>query len=329
MLDPRKEAILNAVVEEYIETAEPVGSGTVSNAPDVNASSATVRNEMAALEADGYLAQPHTSAGRVPTEKGYRYFVDAVGHIEVERAKSQHIAAFFQEMSGEIQSLMQETASLLANMTDYASVVVDHSHEVARIHSVELVGLSEAVLLAIVVLDNGDVVRHRVEHDPTSPVDLVAIKRTLMEAYQGRPLGDHQLLKPTGDVATDELAQRIVDSINLEAVSDHVYTDGASKVVQSFGAIESVARVLTILEQQLLVVTLVTDVLDRGMRVSIGSENRIEPLEEVSVVVSPYRVDGELAGSIAVLGPTRMNYPQAMATVATVSRQLGSHLSEN
>jgi len=329
VLDQRKEAILNAVVEEYIETAEPVGSGAVSTSETVNASSATVRSEMAALEADGYLVQPHTSAGRVPTEKGYRYFVDSVGDIEIERTKSQHISTFFKEMSGEIESLMQETATLLANLTDYAAVVVDNTHDAAHIHSIELVELSDAVLLAIVVFDNGEVVRHSIEHNDVSSVDLAEIRRTLMDAYQGATTGQRLPLNLGANMTANEVTERIVDAVVAQSEGDRVYTDGASKVVQSFGAIDSVSRVLTILERQLLVVSMVTDVLDRGMRVVIGTENRIEPLEEVSVVVSPYRVDGELAGSIAVLGPTRMHYPQAMATVATVSRQLGSHLSEN
>jgi heat-inducible transcriptional repressor len=329
VLDQRKAAILNAVVEEYIETAEPVGSGAVSSAEAVNASSATVRSEMAALEADGYLVQPHTSAGRVPTEKGYRYFVDSVGDIEIERTKSQRISSFFKEMSGEIESLMQETATLLANLTDYAAVVVDNTHDAALIHSIELVELSEATLLAIVVFDNGEVLRHTIEHNTISPVDLSEIKHTLMDAYQGATTGQRQPITLGSNTAVNDLTELIVDALLAPTEGDRVYTDGASKVVQSFGAIDSVSRVLTILERQLLVVSMVTDVLDRGMRVVIGTENRIEPLEEVSVVVSPYRVDGELAGSIAVLGPTRMHYRQAMATVATVSRQLGSHLSEN
>lgn len=329
MLDQRKAAILNAVVEEYIETAVPVGSSAVSNSGVVSASPATVRSEMAALEADGFLAQPHTSAGRVPTEKAYRYFVDSVGDVEVGRKKSQHIASFFREMSGEIESLMQETAKLLANLTDYAAIVVDHSTDAARIHSIEMVQLSDSVLLAIVVMDNGEVIRHSIEDAPLASVDLTAIKRVLMDAYQGAHQGEVRELEATEDADARLVTEKIVEALVASGDGERVYTDGAAKVAQSFGAIDSVSRVLTILERQLLVVSLVTDVLDRGMRVAIGSENRIEPLEELSVVVSPYRIDGEMAGSIAVLGPTRMHYPQAMATVAALSRQLGSHLSEN
>lgn len=329
MLDQRKAAILNAVVEEYIETAEPVGSSAVASSKGVNASSATVRSDMAALEADGFLAQPHTSSGRVPTDKAYRYFVDSVGDIEIERKKSQHIAAFFREMSGEIESLMQETATLLADMTDYAAIVVDHTNDAARIHSIELVQLSGSVLLAIVVMDNGEVIRHSIEHNMVAAVDLPGIRSVLLEAYHGAPQGEPRNISTPQDAAASEITNLIVEAALTHSDGERVYTDGVSKVVQSFGAIESVARVLTILERQLLVVSMVSDVLDRGMRVAIGSENRIKPLEELSVVVSPYTVDGEPAGSIAVLGPTRMHYPQAMATVAALSRQLGSHLSEN
>src|SRR5439155_26846374 len=146
MLDDRKAAILRVVVEEYIETAQPVGSSHVAAVPDLSVSSATVRNEMAVLERDGYLVQPHTSAGRIPTDKGYRFFVDSI--VEpgpLGPAQRQQIKEFFAKAHGELEQMLQDTSRLLSGLTDYAAVVVAPSHEVATIRSAQLVGLAPRV----------------------------------------------------------------------------------------------------------------------------------------------------------------------------------------
>src|SRR5438105_3778205 len=222
MLDERKAAILRVVVEEYIETAQPVGSSHVAAVPSLSVSSATVRNEMATLERDGYLVQPHTSAGRIPTDKGYRFFVDSLTEPgPLDPARRQQVKTFFARAHGELEQMLQDTSRLLSGLTDYAAVVVGPSREVA-----------------------------------------------------------------------------------------------------------TVREVLAILEQQYVVVTMLRDVLDRGLSVAIGAEHGVEPLAECSIVVAPYGGEGEPAGTIGVLGPTRMNYPQALAAVAVVSKRLGTRLAE-
>ncbi len=140
MLDDRKTAILRAVVQEYITTAQPVGSGHVASAPGVNVSSATVRNEMAVLEQEGYLVQPHTSAGRIPTDKGYRFFVDHLtqpGHLDPGR--TQEVRSFFDTAHGALEQMLQDTSRLLSRLTDYAAVVIGPAHETATLRSVQLV----------------------------------------------------------------------------------------------------------------------------------------------------------------------------------------------
>src|SRR5271155_3618003 len=157
-LDPRKAAILNAVVSEYIETAEPVGSAHITGTPGVEVSSATVRSDMAALERDGYLAQPHTSAGRIPTDKGYRFFVDHLGRPGTLGPHERHeVRRFFAHVHGEVEDLLGRTSGLLAGLTDYAAVVVGPRHESAKIRSVQLVGLSPRLALLVVVLSDGAV----------------------------------------------------------------------------------------------------------------------------------------------------------------------------
>ena len=330
MLDERKSAILRAVVEEYIETAQPVGSAAVARTAKLNVSSATIRNDMAVLESEGFVQQPHTSAGRVPTEKGYRYFVDSIGSATLGMPEEHKVSEFFRRVHGEIEQLMRETASLLTNLTHYAAVVVDNSEDAAVVRSVHLVSLTPKLLLAVTVLANGVVEKHTLElAEALEDDDRNRLMGTVAAAVQGRTLTDPRPLEPTGSPTLDRLAEVIRQTVcQLAPDHDRVYVDGASRVAAAFDAVDPVKRVLTILEQQLVVVSLIADVLDRGLNVAIGTETGVEPLRDCSVVVAPYDIGGDRAGSIAVLGPTRMNYQQAMAAVAVVSRQLGHRLSE-
>lgn len=330
MLDERKAAILTAIVEEYIETAQPVGSGAVGAAAELTVSPATIRNEMAALEADGYLAQPHTSAGRVPTEKGYRYFVDTAGEVQLDRPERHQISSFFNQVRGEIEHMMRDTASLLSDLTRYAAVVVDHPTDAVTARSLQLVELSPRLLLLVLVMSNGTIDKHSIEIDAEiGEVDLARVQAALADAIVDHPLSHPGVPVPLGDPSLDLLVNTMYASVSAHGPeSDRIYVNGASRVAGEFQAIESVKKVLTILEQQLVVVNVMSGMLDRGLNVAIGTETGEDRLGECSVVVSPYEIDGERAGSIAVLGPTRMNYPQAMATVAVVSRQLGRRLSE-
>ncbi len=334
MIDDRKAAILKAVIEEYTRTAQPVGSSAAAKKANVSVSSATVRNDMAALENEGYLDQPHTSAGRVPTEKGYRFFVDNL--IADSRAAADarltggiDVSTFFGQMRGEIEEVMSDTANLLTNLTDYAAVVVDETDEAASVRSVHLVGLSDQTIMAVVVLANGQINKYTFEFErPVDEETLSQASQRLSQALQDRPLADPSELLPSTDLSADAIARQFFQAITTSDEQDRVYVEGTAKVAAAFEAVESVSQVLTILEQQLVVVSLLANVVERGMTVAIGSETGVEPLSECSLVVSPYQVDGERAGAIAVLGPTRMNYPQAMSAVAVVSNQLGKLLSE-
>src|ERR1019366_9440019 len=163
-LDARKAAILNAVVTEYIGSAQPVGSQHVVDAPGVSVSSATVRSDMAALERDGYLMQPHTSAGRIPTDKGYRFFVDHLGGPgPLDPSQRQQVRRFFDDAHGEIEQMLEQTSGLLADLTDCAAMVVGPSHESATVRSVQLVGLGPRLVLLVVVLADGAVQKQSVE----------------------------------------------------------------------------------------------------------------------------------------------------------------------
>ncbi len=329
MLDERKSAILHAVVEEYIETAAPVGSGAVARSANLSVSSATVRNEMAQLEAEGFLNQPHTSAGRVPTDKGYRAFVDGLDLRSVAVPQAEKISGFFSRVRGEIEELMTETARMLTGLTEHTALVVDHTDGGAKVCSVQLVSLSPETVLAVLVLSTGAVQKLTITTEPLEPEVVSGASELLAQLMVGHQAG----FVPSIDGADVRPESTLVRRVLVELESNHasddtLYVEGTSRVASAFEAADTVRRVLTILEEQLVVVNLIEDVVDRGQRVAIGGETGVEPLRSCSVVVAPLEVAGDHAGSVAVLGPTRMNYPQAMAAVAIVSRQLGQRLTE-
>jgi heat-inducible transcriptional repressor len=330
-LDPRKAAILTAVVSEYIETAEPVGSAHITGTPGVEVSSATVRSDMAALERDGYLTQPHTSAGRIPTDKGYRFFVDTLGSPgTLGPAQRQEVRRFFAHVHGAVEDLLGHTSGLLANLTDYAAVVVGPTHDSATIRSVQLVDLGPNLALLVVVLSDGAVEKRAVElSGDLDDTDLAAAAAHMTAHLRGRTLADPGTVPDRGDFAFDTAVRLGTQALAaLAAVDEHenVFVGGSSRMASAFDAVETVRSVLSILEQQLVVVELVEHILDRGLSVAIGSEHGFEPLASCALVLAPVSVDGETAGTIGVVGPTRMNYPRALAAVQIVGERLGQRL---
>ncbi len=334
-LDGRKAAILNAIVTEYIGTAQPVGSQHVVDAPGVHVSSATVRSEMASLEREGYLTQPHTSAGRIPTDKGYRFFVDSLeGPGPLDPARRQQVRTFFDAAHGEIESMLEQTSGLLADLTDCAAMVVAPPHDAQGIRSVQLVGMSARTALVVVVLADGVVEKATLDlRDDTADAVLAVAGSHVAAHVQGRTLTDLPAeLPPTGDrsadaVVADTLA--ILSEMAAGEARDQLFVGGSSRMAAAFDAVETVRSVLSILEQQLVVVSLLRDVLDRGLSVAIGTEHGYEPLASCALVVMPVSVDGEEAGTIGLLGPTRMNYPQALAAARVVGERLGQRLAES
>jgi heat-inducible transcriptional repressor len=334
MLDDRKAAILRVVVEEYIQTAQPVGSTHVARSGALAVSPATVRNEMAVLEHDGYLVQPHTSAGRVPTDKGYRFFVDQLTEPGALPTAQRHLVRdFFAVAHGELEQMLHDTSTLLSRVTDYAAVVLGPAPEGATVRSVQVVGLGPRVALAVAVLSNGAVEKATLElAEEVGDERLAAASAHLSAHMVGRPLAG-AAIPATGDRRTDAVADASRDALarQHDADRDQVFVGGASRMASAFEAVDTVRQVLAILEQQYVVVSLVREVLEQGAEipvVSIGAELGVQPLAECSIVVAPYVVEGEQAGTVGVLGPTRMNYPQAMAAVAVVSKRLGRRLSE-
>ncbi len=326
----RRAAVLRAIVEEYVQTAQPVASQSIAQTRSLGVSSATVRNDMTQLEREGYIVQPHTSAGRVPTDQGYRYFVDhftKAGSLPVSQRRA--VADFFATAHSALEDLLHETSQLLARLTSHAAVVVGPQFDAARVRSAQIVVLQPELLLVIGVLSNGsvekEVVTFRADHDDAQ---VARASATLDAALREQALGALPSVAPTNDAVVDELVQLGLEALARRAASgaEPLYVGGASRIVgdqDAFATAERASRLLEMLEQQVVVVSLVRDLLDQGVTVSIGSENDVDELRDCSLVLAPYRVDGEMAGTVGVLGPTRMDYQQALAAVAAVSQQLG------
>jgi heat-inducible transcriptional repressor len=332
MVDDRRAVILRAVVKEYIETSQPVSSTSVVESHEVAASPATVRSEMAALEREGYLQQPHTSAGRIPTDRGYRFFVDNLDMPgRLGRTQQEDVRSFFDKTSGELERMLHETSGLLTNLTGAAALVVGPDHETTTVRSVQLVGLSARTAIAVVVFSNGSVEKRTLDLPHGTDDDSVsAAGIALTRHLDGKALHSARSAPETGNAAVDALAEKALLALQDQHNDDgeQVYVGGASRLASAFDAVEVISSVLTILEQQYVVVNLIRDLLDRGVSVSIGAENQLQPLAHCSLIVAPTVVDGESRGCIAVLGPTRMDYARTMAAVSVVSKQLGDRLGD-
>ncbi|MFM2181064.1 MAG: heat-inducible transcription repressor HrcA [Actinomycetota bacterium] len=337
-VDDRKIAVLRAVIEQYVSTGQPVGSGQVAAMPGISVSAATIRNDMAALEAEGYLVQPHTSAGRVPTDKGYRLYVDHLTTTDVAQAgklnavSRQRLGEFFDTAHFRLEETLHRTSLLLAQLTNYTAVVTGPSVSEAVVRSAQIVLLSDRIGTVVAVLSNGDIESEKIEFaSRPSDMQLALANSRVNEVLVGKTLSSVSYVAATGAGVDDDvetLVGKAVGSLAGGRGRDSVFVGGTASLTTAFDAVDVVRSVLETLEQQYVVVSLVRDMLSRGVSVAIGSETGVEPLSVCSVVLAPVVRDGETVGSVGVLGPTRMNYPAALATVEVVSDRLGRRLTE-
>jgi heat-inducible transcriptional repressor len=327
-LDARKATILEAVVVEHIDTAQPVGSSSVAHHADLAVSPATVRSEMVALEREGYLAQPHTSAGRVPTDKGYRYFVDHLASGVLGPAQQSQVKEFFAHVRGEVEDVLEQTSLLLSHLTSYTSVVVGSAHTRASVLSVQLVNLDARHHLLVTVYSDGTVTKHSVLATfEATHVEVTEASRQLNALLIGTTL-ETRVQVPSRTDPVAQLVREAVSVLHAEAPTmdgEQVYIGGSSHVAEVFEGVETVRQVLSTLEQELLVVSLVEDILEKGVSVAIGSEHGYEPLSSCAVIVAPVSLEGETVGAVGLLGPTRMKYQEVMAAAEAVSQHLTRH----
>ncbi|EPI48283.1 heat-inducible transcriptional repressor HrcA [Gardnerella vaginalis] len=335
--------ILRAVVEDYIRSHEPVGSASLAKNHKLGVSSATIRNDMSLLEEEGYLIQPHTSAGRIPTEKGYRYFVDGLAAlIPLSNAQRRGIRTF---LSGSVslQDTLQRSARLLASITGQVALVASPALSKSKVKRIEIVQVSSSTLLVVVITDAGGVAQHMIQASNINPDDLLHLVNMVNESCVGASLLDASkrvyLLANRKDLASalqviSQLANALEDMHNGEHSHD-LYMAGASQLAhrQNIG---DFASLFDALEEQAVIMRLMTSLSEEandcasGVSVAIGSETHTPGLLNASVVTSAYGYNSDSDSAfIGSIGPTHMDYAATMTAVKAVAKYLNTFISEN
>ena len=318
-LDERKTKILNAIIRNYLETGEPVGSRTISKYTDLNLSSATIRNEMSDLEEMGYILQPHTSAGRIPSDKGYRFYVD---NLIAEKDKEvSDMKEFVIEHTEKMEQVLQQVAKLLANNTNYTTMITAPQYHHNSLKFIQLSNVDDEHILAVVVLE-GNLVKNKMipieepidnEHMSLDQINLGTI------AVLKEKAGIHS--KVISDVL-DAVAEAISEDEDLE-----IYTSGATNILKypELSDSQKAGELLNALEEKKQLVSLVTDNLsneENGIQVYIGDESPIQTMKDCSVVTATYELGKGVKGTIGIIGPKRMDYENVMDNLKNLKSQL-------
>jgi heat-inducible transcriptional repressor len=332
-LSERKDRILRALVHLYVRSGEPVGSEAISQVVQLGVSSATIRNELSALEEMGYLTQPHTSAGRIPTDAGYRYFVDTLpGTTRLRDPERREVVHFFGEALADVDEILRGTTHLLSRLTRYASLALAPSREASALARVELVNLGSAALL-LVVFDTGRVDKRAIELPPeTTDEQLERISRGLWERFRGWTLSAArgavaEQARGTSDPERAILA-RVADelgSIDEPAGStEHVFLGGAANIAveESFQRRETLREIFEALERETEVLELLREASNQPFAVTIGAESPMTGMWDASFVAASYGTGDKALGTIGVVGPTRMDYAAAITAVRAVAARL-------
>jgi heat-inducible transcriptional repressor len=338
MSDDRRLDVLRAIVEDYVETHEPVGSRVLVERHSLGVSPATIRNDMAALEEAGYIAQPHTSAGRVPTDKGYRLFVDRLSTIKpLSTPERKAIQAFLDE-AVDLDDVVDRSVRLLAQLTHQVAVVQYPSLRRSALRHLELVPMTDTRLLVVIITDNGRVEQRSLELDGGIPVHVVPeLRSRLNAAVAGRRLVDLpeplERMANLFAVADQPLVRRVIKVVEdtlAEATEERIVLAGTANLARSGTDFSQTIRpVLEALEEQVVLLRLLTEVADdaSGITVRIGRETQHAGLAETSIVAAGYGADGETVARIGSLGPTRMDYAGTIASVRAVARYLSRILA--
>lgn len=334
MLSDRRRLVLQALVQEYVRSAQPVASRQLVDRYDLKVSPATVRTELAVLEESGLVFQPHVSAGRVPTDSGYRAFVDAMlSSDEAVGLSPEEVGAIhssYLALEHEVADAMRETSTLLSRLTNYVAVVIAPALRRARIRHISLVWLGEARVVVVVVTDSGQVADRTVDLvEPVRAEQLAVIEHLLSETLDGQVSEDVRQrragLESTAVLparVTRQLIDEVLDCLQ-EADADRVVTGGVTTLLgqPEFADPRLVSPLLQLLEDGLATLQVLTEVIQSGdVAVQIGAENRAG-LDHLSLVVANYEA-GRAEGVVGVIGPTRMDYPRAVSAVRTVAEGL-------
>ena len=334
-LDERKKKILHAIIQNYMETGEPVGSRTISKYSDLKLSSATIRNEMSDLEEMGYILQPHTSAGRIPSDKAYRLYVDTI--LQRKDEEVSEMKELMVEKADKIDLLLQQVAKLLAQNTNYTSMVTKPKYQHKRIKFIQLNQMSERQLLVIVVLDNNHVSNKFINLMTDADENVIAQMNFLMNtALTGLDFTEinmaimQQIKEKAGEYG--ELASSILDCISevmTEEEDSEIYTSGATNILKypELSDKEKMTGLLSTFEEKQMLSAWANDEppeddKEHGIQVYIGEESPVESMKDCSVVTATYRIKEGVYGKIGIVGPKRMDYEKVVGTLENCMQQL-------
>jgi heat-inducible transcriptional repressor len=333
--EERKLEVLRAIVQDFVSTNEPVGSKTLAERHNLGVSPATIRNDMAALEEEGYIAQPHTSAGRIPTDKGYRLFVDRLSTVKPLSPAERKAIDTFLAGAFDLDDVLRRTVRLLAQLTRQVAVVQYPTLSVSSVRHLEVVHLAASRLMLVMITDTGRVEQRVVELiTDTTPDEVSDLRNTLNSALRDRRLAEApDIVGTLPDTVPPELRPVMTSlaSVLLETLverGDERIVLGGTANLDAVDFPHSVRPVLEALEEQVVLLRLFGEVrAPSTVRVRIGGENSDEALRSTSVVASGYGSGSTLLGGIGILGPTRMDYVGTMSAVQAVARYIGELLA--
>lgn len=338
-MDARKFRILRAIIDDYILTAIPVGSRTISKKYEMGLSSATIRNEMSDLEELGYLDQPHVSAGRIPSAKAYRLYVDQLlQNGSIRTGDAADVRAYFTNRAQQMEDVISRAAQALSGLTHYTSLVMSPKGAELRIRTLQLVPVSSQSALLVIVTDGGimrdSVIRVGSEMDSDA---LYAVSRTLTERLSGHTLSEAlTLIKET---ERDMQAERPVlsgvaeflDAVDSEGGKAKLTLGGASNILNfpEYSDVEKARCFLSVLETKDKLLKLMENHGEMAFTVRIGPETGIPELEDCSLVTATYRLSDNTHGTIGVIGPTRMQYGRVLSVLSAMGKQLTDLLRQD
>lgn len=330
MLDNRKKKVLQAIVEEYINTAEPVSSNSLTSNHGLNCSSATIRNEMADLEKSGYLDKTHTSSGRIPSEKGYRYYVDELlkeDDISLEEIK--YISSKLETKVNEIEDLTKIAANTISEVTHYTTVSIGPKTNSQIIEEIKFILLGTRMMMAIILTDTGMVKETIIKFDEDITQKQVETMNYMFNnKLKGQPI--ETIDRPLEEYLYDEMTysvnviKPIIEQIKKVLQDEQIYLEGANKSfdLPEFNSLEVAKNFINVLDTK----ELVSDMLNSGfaddIHVYIGEENQKEELKDFSVVTFKHKVNGKDAGTIGIIGPKRMDYSKVISVMKYINKKL-------
>lgn len=334
MLDERKQRILRAIVDDYISTAEPIGSRTIAKKYSLGISPATIRNEMADLETMGYIKHLHTSSGRIPSSKGYRFYVDDL--LTPEEMSEDEIALINHWYATKVQSvkeIFKETARIISELTRNVSLVLAPQLIQTNFNSLRFLPLNEHQVVAIIMTDSG-FINNKVLNIPRglSFEDFQNIATVFNSYLAGKRLSDismsslHKLRGETVNTTVFHSIINIIEEALAEDKQERLYMGGARRLVEQpeFHSIDKVKSLLSMLEEDQLLCDILKQRSSQNMAVTIGQENKYKDIKDCSIISATYHLDGRPVATLAVLGPTRMDYGRTMALLSFMNDNLAN-----